>query len=349
MGIRVDVLPLIENTPGQGWLRISGWTGASEGLEYSVQSSQTRDFLHPGKQWTNVAHGFQLIGLAPAEGADALQVVVGPELIDPLLAASGTANFRITLNNPALGQSEATMVRLDKHLLASIASTGAKKPEPVPAPAAVPPPPQIPEPVVVAEAPAPVVEAPVIAEPAPEPIPEPAVTPPPAAPAKKNRWLLPLLLLLVLLAIAAGAWWFMQQPKPAVAEQPPTTTSTTTTPPTAEAQPCTLESMQSQPELAFVQGCIQKAPGSAALLEVINLAKANNQCAVAQRLYANRAQSGDIQIATAYAHEYDPKYHQPSECFKAPDTATAAYWYETILGFDANNADAKQRFEELKP
>ncbi len=106
--------------------------------------------------------------------------------------------------------------------------------------------------------------------------------------------------------------------------------------------------MQSLQELAFVQSCIQKAPGSAALLEVINVAKANNNCNVAQRLYANRAQSGDILIATAYAHEYDPKFHQPSECFKAPDNATAAYWYETILGFDATNADAKQRYEELK-
>lgn len=106
--------------------------------------------------------------------------------------------------------------------------------------------------------------------------------------------------------------------------------------------------MKSQSELAFVQSCIQQAPDSTALLEVINVAKANSTCGVAQRLYANRAQGGDVQIATAYAHEYDPKYHQASECFKAPDNATAAYWYETILSFDENNADAKARLEELK-
>lgn len=332
MGIKVDVLPLSENTPGQGWLRISGWTGASEGLEYSLQSSQSRDFLHPGKQWTNVAHWFQLSGLAPAEGADALQAQIGPELIDPLLAASGSANFRITLNNPGQGQSEASMVRLDKQLLTSIAWTGVKAPEPAapPAPQAV----HAPEPAPVVEAPVPTVEAPDIADPVPAPVAGPAI-----APAKKNRWLLPLLLI-VLLALGGGIWWFMQQSKPAVIDQP--------TPPTDLGQPCTLESMQGQAELAFVQSCLQKAPDSAALLEVINVAKANKHCEVAQRLYANRAQNGDLQIATAYAHEYDPKYHQASECFKEPEAATAAYWYETILGFDPTNADAKQRYEELK-
>jgi len=335
MGIKVDVLPLSENTPGQGWLRISGWTGASEGLEYSLQSSQSRDFLHPGKQWTNVVHWFQLSGLVPAEGADALKAQIGPELIDPLLAASGSANFRITLNNPGQGQSEASMVRLDKQLLTSIALTGVKAPEPTPP--AVPQAAHLPEPAPVVEAPAQTVEAPAT----PDPVAEPATTP-----AKKNRWLLPLLLI-VLLALGAGIWWFMQQPKPAVVEEPaaPTTPQPT---PTAQTQPCTLESMKSQAELAFVQSCLQKAPDSAALLEVINVAKANKHCEVAQRLYANRAQNGDIQIATAYAHEYDPKYHQASECFKEPEAATAAYWYETILGFDQTNADAKQRFEELK-
>ena len=54
-------------------------------------------------------------------------------------------------------------------------------------------------------------------------------------------------------------------------------------------------------------------------------------------------------IANAYAREYDPKYLKPSECFPKPDNATAAYWYETILGHEPNNAEAKQRFEELQP
>ena len=56
-----------------------------------------------------------------------------------------------------------------------------------------------------------------------------------------------------------------------------------------------------------------------------------------------------MQIATAYAHEYDPKFHQASQCFAEPDKATAAYWYETILSHEPENAQAKARFEELKP
>ncbi|WP_426236804.1 hypothetical protein [Pseudomonas sp. TWP3-2] len=99
---------------------------------------------------------------------------------------------------------------------------------------------------------------------------------------------------------------------------------------------------------AFVQTCIKAAPDSAKLLEIINQAKAGKHCGVAQRLYANRAQAGDALIANAYAREYDPKYLKASECFPTADNATAAYWYETILTQDPNNAEAKQRFEELQ-
>jgi len=340
MGIRVDVLPLDVNTPGHGVLRITGWEGSSEGLQCSLQSSQTQKFLHEGGQWNDVAHWFRLDGMNAAEGG-AIETRIGPNLINPLLQASGTANFRIEVSQPATGQSEVHIVRLNPTLVAS-ADLGPDMPAP---PEPKPEPKPEPEPEV--EAPAPVPPA--------EPEPEPVITaersvPPPLPPARSgNRWLLPLLLLVLLAVIAAGAWWFNKQDQPPVVEEPvPAPAPTPTSEPTA-ALPCTLESMQSQPELAFVQACIQNKPDSTTLLEVIKQAKANNHCGVAQRLYANRAQAGDIVIASAYAHEYDPKYHQASECFKAPDNATAAYWYETILGFDENNAEAKARFEELKP
>ena len=61
MGIRVDVLPLDVNTPGHGVLRITGWEGSSEGLQCSLQSSQTQKFLHEGGQWNDVAHWLSLI------------------------------------------------------------------------------------------------------------------------------------------------------------------------------------------------------------------------------------------------------------------------------------------------
>lgn len=349
MGIRVDVLPLDVNTPGHGVLRITGWEGSGEGLQCSLQSSQTQEFLHEGGRWSNVAHWFSLDGMSAAEGG-ALETRIGPNLINPLLQASGTANFRIEVNQPATGMTEVHMVRLNPTLVASadLNSPMPTPPEPAPVPAPAPVPEPVPEP-------EPTPEPEVEAEPVPEPeiVPERLVPPPPPPPAKSNRWVIPVVILVLLALIAAGAawWWFNKKEQPAPEAKPPVVDAPAPEPAPAPAgaTPCTLESMQSQPELAFVQACIQNKPDSATVLEVIKQAKASNHCGVAQRLYANRAQGGDIEIASAYAREYDPKYLQPSECFKAPDNATAAYWYETILGFDENNAEAKARFEELKP
>jgi len=194
--------------------------------------------------------------------------------------------------------------------------------------------------------PAPVVEP----EPVVDPVtPHPDPEPPPAPPVpRKKSWLLPLIIALVVLAaIAVGAWFWLN--KTPAAQAPAPEPAPAPAPAITGAEACTLESMSTLPELTFVQTCIKKAPGSAELLEIINVAKANNHCGVAQRLYANRAQAGDLPIAMAYAHEYDPKFHQASTCFAEPDKATAAYWYETILSQDPDNADAKARFEELKP
>lgn len=346
MGIRVDVLPLDVNTPGQGLLRITGWEGTSEGLQCSLQSSQSHEFLHDGGHWAKVAHWFRLDGMNAVAGAPAIETRIGPNLINPLLQASGTATFRIEVSNPQTGRSDLGMVRINSAIIASVESGPALEKSPPPAP--------LPSATVIVEPPAVTTPEPapaVAPEPEPEaaPAPQPApVAPPPKAPAKQGqKWLLPLLAL-ILLALAAGGgwWWFNRSAGEAPAAVPPEDK------PVAQAdaaKPCSLESMQGQTSLAFLQSCIQSKPDSAALLEVISLAKANDQCDVAQRLYANRANAGDIQIATAYAHEYDPKYHQPSNCFKAPEAATAASWYETILSFDENNAEAKQRYEELKP
>ncbi|HEN8800116.1 hypothetical protein HP546_13730 [Pseudomonas sp. CM25] len=341
MGIRVDVLPLEVNTPGQGLLRITGWEGASEGLQCSLQSSQSHEYLHEGGHWGNVAHWFRLDNLGAVAGAPAIETRIGPNLINPLLQASGTATFRIEVSNPQTGRSDMGMVRINSAIIASVESGPALEQSAPPAP--------LPSASVVIEPPAVATPEPepapaVVAEPAPRPAP---VTPPPTPAKKANTWLLPLLIL-ILLALAAGGgwWWFNRSPAAAPAPEP---TADQPAPQPDAGKPCSLESMQGQTSLAFLQTCIQSQPDSAALLAVINQAKANDHCDVAQRLYANRANAGDIQIATAYAHEYDPKYHQPSNCFKAPESATAASWYETILSFDENNAEAKQRYEELKP
>lgn len=110
---------------------------------------------------------------------------------------------------------------------------------------------------------------------------------------------------------------------------------------------CSAQSLDTLSELEFVQTCVQEKLDSDKLLAIIQSAKEAKKCGVAQRLYANRAQGGDTKIALIYAGEYDPKYHQASECFKEADKDTAAYWYETVLQSEPENQTAKQRLEEL--
>ena len=110
---------------------------------------------------------------------------------------------------------------------------------------------------------------------------------------------------------------------------------------------CSAANLATKSELEFVQACIAQQPPTDTLLAVIQSAKSAQKCGVAQRLYANRAQGGDSKVALAYAREYDPKFHQPNDCFKEADNATAAYWYDTVLQVEPDNGEAKQRYEEL--
>ncbi|OLF51169.1 hypothetical protein [Pseudomonas chlororaphis] len=337
MPIRVDLLALEPNAPGQARLTVKKWQGVAQNLEFSIQRNQDAFYLQNGQQWSNNPYWFQVSSFDLDASGETLQTQAGPEVVDPLLEGSANSNFQIELREQGPGFSDKGVVRPGAGLLPSTAGGQTRSTYDaghLAAPAAAAPEiPQLPE-------------LP-LAEPEPEPAaPEPSFAiseTEPLAPApaeqKKRRWIWPLLLILALL-IAAAAWFWLKKPDAPV----PVTSAATP----AEAGACTLESMSSQPELTFVQACIKAAPASAELLEIITLAKSNNHCGVAQRLYANRAQAGDLQIASAYAHEYDPKYHKASSCFAEPDKATAAYWYETILSHEPDNAEAKQRFEELQ-
>ena len=351
MPIRVDLFKLQPHIAGQGCLSVKKWQGGHECLEFSIQRNQDGHFLQGDQHWSNSPYWFKVAHFSVGASEEDLETVVGPQLIDPVLEGGANAQFMIELREQGGGgYSDRGVLKPAVGLQPSSANTEEKLPEhkdtgELAAPRA----PAVPaEPVPAAEPePEPVVE-PVTPEPEPEPAPVP---PAPAAPRKK-AWVLPLIsALVVLAAIAVGAWWWLN--KTPAAEAPTGDKPVVQTPEPAPVPPgaeaCTLDSMSTLPELTFVQTCIKKAPGSAELLEIINVAKANNHCGVAQRLYANRAQAGDLQIATAYAHEYDPKFHQASTCFAEPDKATAAYWYETLLSQDPDNADAKARFEELKP
>ena len=341
MPIRVDLLALEPNVPGQARLTVKKWQGGEEQLEFSIQRNQDNFYLQDQQAWSSNPFWFKVSRFDVTASGDGLQAQVGPEVVDPLLEGSANSQFQIELREQSLGYADKGVVRPGVGLLPSTAGgqtrssyDGAELATPS----------------------APVVEIPAVAqlpelsfsidetEVEPESLhAEPAYTPPPAPVKKSNKGLIGLLIVvLLLLAAGLGFWFFTRTPAASPAPAPAPTTAS------ADAQACTLESMNSLPELAFVQACIKASPDSAQLLEIINQAKAGKHCGVAQRLYANRAQAGDVLIAKAYAREYDPKFLQASECFPVADNATAAYWYETILAQDPGNTEAQERLEELQ-
>jgi hypothetical protein len=339
MPIRVDLLALEPNVPGQAHLTVKKWQGGEQQLEFSIQRNQDGFYLQDHKAWSNSPFWFKVSRFDFAANGEALQTQVGPDVVDPLLEGVANSQFQIELREQNHGHADKGVVRPGVGLLPSTAggqtrSTygGAELTTPsAPAPEI----PEIPDlPELTLSTAEPEMELESVHT-------EPAYAPPPAPVKKSNKGLVGLLIVVLLLAAGAGFWFYKRTPAPAVA-------ATAAAPAGADAQACTLDSMNSLPELTFVQTCIKAAPDSARLLEIINQAKASKHCGVAQRLYANRAQAGDALIANAYAREYDPKYLKASECFPAADNATAAYWYETILTQDPNNAEAKQRFEELQ-
>ncbi|MWN32017.1 MULTISPECIES: hypothetical protein [unclassified Gilliamella] len=99
-------------------------------------------------------------------------------------------------------------------------------------------------------------------------------------------------------------------------------------------------------DLTFIQQCLQTKPKSDEIIQVIMEAKKAEKCNIAQRLYANQAQT-DAKIAELYAKEYDDKFYKANNCFKV-DKETAIYWYETSLTKDPNNAFVKDRLTQLQ-
>ena len=338
MPIRVDLLALEPNVPGQARFTVKKWQGGEQQLEFSIQRNQDGFYLQDHKAWSNNPFWFKVSRFKLTANGEALETQVGPEVVDPLLEGGANSQFQIELREQSQGHTDKGVVRPGVGVLPSTAGGQTRSTyggAELTAPSA--PAPEIPElPELTLSTTEPEVELESV-------LTEPAYTPPPAPVKKSNRGLIRLLIVVLLLAAGAGFWFYKRTPTPA-----PVATAAGSAPAGADAQACTLDSMNSLPELTFVQTCIKAAPDSAKLLEIINQAKDGKHCGVAQRLYANRAQAGDTLIANAYAREYDPKYLKASECFPAADNATAAYWYETILTQDPNNAEAKQRFEELQ-
>lgn len=143
-----------------------------------------------------------------------------------------------------------------------------------------------------------------------------------------------IIVLLILAGLGLAAWYFLVFQKTQPVE------------PTAQVNAqCSLNNTTTD-DLAFIQQCLQTKPDTQAIIQLINDAKKADKCNIAQRLYANQAQQNG-QIAFLYAKEYDEKFYQANNCFKA-DKGTASYWYETALDRDPNNTLAKERLDELQ-
>ncbi|MGU5889803.1 hypothetical protein [Aeromonas hydrophila] len=363
--------------PGEAQLliRLRGVTDLVESLEFALLNNQ-QNYLQEGDQWSPAPHWFSISGGYPLQSGSGFRV--GAAIVDPLLVNQSPIQLHVKL---ASGEDRHTTLQVAREAVlpssargevgeyggSSVISTPVVEAPQVPELAPVGVPVEIELPAFSAEPePEPEVEA--------EPEPVPVATPLPMASTAAPKSKTPLILggVVLLLLLGALIFWFSRPADAPSAAAPVTdsiadTAAEPVTDPTAETAAelvaaeavvneasgeatddgCSATNLATKSELAFVQACIAEQPPTDALLAVIQNAKSAQKCGVAQRLYANRAQGGDSKVALAYAREYDPKFHQSNDCFKEADNATAAYWYDTALQVEPDNAEAKQRYEEL--
>lgn len=338
--------PSEPNTAGYGSLLIRGLDTDITSFTLVIKDGENHlQAPNSGADWGSEKCTFTINNVQAQDSIS--QAQVGPELVDPIARTlSTTSSFEATVFL-ADGREYQTHLRVTGELLSSAAQGDSDKPniDTVSSqPAVVPPPPPTLEPEPEAE---PILEPEpiVITNHAPEPI---SIT---AESTEKNASILPILLIamvFLLLALGAGAWWWFSQNKAsdkALAE--PTSQSTPASQTEIAVSACDISHMSTQADLAFIQSCLKEEPTSTQLLAIIQAAKQAKHCSIAQRLYANRSQAGDLVIASAYVQEYDPKYHQSTDCFAEPNVDTAKYWYETILQADPENTEAQSRLTDL--
>lgn len=335
------IFPCQPAEPGtaQLMIRLRGEQSVLSNLTFSLCNNE-QNYLQPDNNWSSAPHWFTIDGGYPFNNGSGFHI--GPTLLDPLLATASQVQIQIKLPS---GETRNTTLQLIRDELFSSDARGqtgnysgsSVLTTPVSSAASA----TTPEPIVLAES---------VSEPV-EPI--PVMTP---SQPKRKTSMMPIISigLLGLLIAGGGLWWFMGRDttptQPATvdkhAEAPVAAAAASTAKPNASE--CSPSNLTTQSELDFVQNCVQQKLDSDALLTIIQAAKDAKKCGIAQRLYANRAQGGDIKVALAYASEYDPQDHKPSECFKTADPDTAAYWYETVLQTEPDNQKSKQRLEELR-
>ena len=327
--IKPELKPVEPIVPGYARLVLKAWKGAANNVLISVLRNQDSLYLDSTGQWVSGEVFLTLPTLEQMEDTPSVQI--GPQIIDALLA-NRQAAYRITIKDDAT--RDVGVLMMPPGLLSSQAGgenlllDHTRTLEEI-------------APVSESPAPLPPVETPE-PEPQPEPEPEPPVTDPAPAPAKSRLWLWLAIAAAIVVLLGAAAWWFLRTP-----ETPVTAAPTPVPAPAQTSGPCGDDLMSKGSELEFVKGCLHSQPGSEQLLQVIDKAKASKRCDIAQRLYAYKAQSGDLNLAMRYAQEYDPKTAQANGCF-SPDAQTAIYWYEVIVNQDPQRSEAKARLAELK-
>lgn len=310
-------IELKEDSPGYAQLNARRWKG-SNNVEFAIQRNQDSHYFLGNDNWGPEPVWHKVPDLTVV--GDALQGRIGPWLIDGLINQSGNMRFLLQIRDGNVEDNGP--LNFIGNILASSAGGDSSRTESVKkitettaeTPAITEP--TISEPIEIAEENSPVIPEEIIPE---------TSTPP----VKKSKTGLIIALVILLLAIVGAAAYFLLMDKTTQA-----TASTTTS-------ECSVAN--SSDELAFVQTCLKTKPDSKTLLTIIAEAKAAKKCGIAQRLYANQAQGGNVEIAIAYAKEYV----NGSDCF-AVDKDNAIYWYETALSIDPNNETAKKGLAELK-
>lgn len=326
MAVFVSFNPLPSRRPGHAELQVEGWSGDASDVEISIRRNASPAHLDAQGKWGGEQQWLRFGNGVARE--DRLVIEVGPAIVDAVLEAKRNASFLIEVRRPG-GAPMRYPVRQIPHEVTPSSAAGE-----APAQASI---------VDVApKAPAPLAT--------PDPIPAPVeaqadagqATPPPRA---RPTGAIIGGLLALLVAAGVAAWFFLMRGE---AAEPPAKPITHAPAPAAEpaAVACSKESMALAPEMTFVQDCVRDVKDSAAMLAIIQAAREAGKCSIAQRLYANRAQGGDVRIAMAYAQEYDPATYKENACFKA-DGATAAYWYQAVLEKDKDNAQAQARLKDL--
>jgi hypothetical protein len=337
--------------PGQGIFRIAGIEAPGGTLELAIQRNLDDKYLGDGRVWQATPHWRWLPGVETDGGE--LTVAVGPEIIDPVAAASTTA-LRVFVR--AGGETISGVLRTRGHLLGS--------------PAALPPDAHA-EPRA-AEAPEPALELDLelLAEP-PDPVPEPVSS------RRRLRGPFSALLLFVGLICALGilAWqlgWLDSWLGSAPAETaqvgrtdkgqetearldsgvPRTAVGTATREEASEAAVASGHAPPSPdapaaPVLTGVElarGLLEGNPDPSVLYAEAERREKSADCDAAMVLY-NRAAEADPALALALARRYDPDGFRGGPCIGSADALTAAVWYEAAA--DAGDPPAQRRLGQL--